>query len=305
MFKVFIDGEVGTTGLQIRDRLARRDDIEIVSIAYEDRKNFDARIAAFEAADFAVLCLPDAAVHEVAPYLAKMDTRIVDASTAHRIADGWVFGFAELSDARRDAIAKAQFVSNPGCYSTGAIALLHPLVEAGLIASDAPIAINAISGYTGGGKALVEEYEGEGATANSFVYATAQGHKHIPEIVKYAGLDTAPIFVPSVGPFAQGMIVQIPLPFATPEQAAKMQGALADHYAGSNMVKVVDADAWGGKVDPRHLADTNGIELSVHGDIATGRVVLMAMLDNLGKGASGAAVQNLNIMMGLDETTGL
>jgi N-acetyl-gamma-glutamyl-phosphate reductase len=302
--KVFIDGEVGTTGLQIRDRLAARADISLISLDESNRKDTDARVAAFEEADIGILCLPDDAVLDIVAHLGDRDTRLIDASTAHRVNDDWVFGYPELTADTRARIASAARVSNPGCYSTGSIALLHPLVAGGLIAPDAPISITGVSGYTGGGKALIAEFE-TGQTDGFFAYATGQAHKHVPEIVKYSGLRKRPIFVPSVGNYAQGMIIQIPLPFLNPDQQRPLHDALARHYEGAQFVTVVEADHYGARVDPRHLNDSNRMELSVHGNVETGCVVLFAVLDNLGKGASGAAVQNLNIMLGLDEGTGL
>ena len=302
--RVFIDGEAGTTGLQIRDRLQARDDISLVSLPDTHRKDLSARLQAYEQADVAILCLPDASVHEIVPQVTDLGTRLIDASTAHRTDPDWVFGFCELTPDTRARIAAAPRVSNPGCYSTGAIALLHPLVTAGIIAPDAPIAINAVSGYSGGGRAMVEEFE-SGASDGFFLYATGQKHKHIPEIIRYAGLTKRPIFVPSVGHFAQGMIVQIPLPFLPVTDATRLEETLAAHYAGATFVKVVSSDSYEARIDPRKLNGTNQLELSAHGDPETGTMVLMALLDNLGKGASGAAVQNLNIMLGVDETTGL
>jgi N-acetyl-gamma-glutamyl-phosphate reductase len=301
--KVFIDGEVGTTGLQIRARLEGRRDIALISLPEESRKSRLARIGAFGEADVAILCLPDAAVHEIAPDLRNMPVRVIDASTAHRTDPDWVFGFPEMAKGQRERIAKAKFVSNPGCYSTGAIALLRPLVDAGLIAPDHPITINALSGYSGGGKSMIAEFE-EGRVSGGFVYATGQKHKHLPEIVARAGLTRKPIFVPQVGPFAQGMIVQVPLHLALGGPAAAF-AALAAHYAGARFVEVVERAALGDRIDPQALNGTNRMQLTVDGDPETGATVLIAVLDNLGKGASGAAVQNLDIMLGLDEGAGL
>ena len=277
--KVFIDGEVGTTGLQIRDRLLKRSDITLVSLPEDKRKDPGARAAAFAAADVAILCLPDDAAREAVALCAS------------------------LAAGQRDAIAAARLVSNPGCYSTCAIALLRPLTDAGLVAADAALSIFGISGYTGGGKAMIAEFE-SGESQGAFVYATTQAHKHIPEVVKYAGLAAKPIFVPSVGHFAQGMVVQIPL-HLKPGGAAAAHAALAAHYAGSRFVSVRPADQAQARENPQALNGTNKLELAVLGDAATGRVVVSAILDNLGKGASGAAVQNLNIMLGLDEGAGL
>ncbi|MCE8547209.1 N-acetyl-gamma-glutamyl-phosphate reductase [Ruegeria pomeroyi] len=303
-YKVFIDGEVGTTGLQIRARLEGRDDIRLITLGEADRKNIHARLAAFGEADVGILCLPDAAAVEIVAALAGTGTRVIDASTAHRVHPEWAFGFPELDDALRARIASGQFVSNPGCYSTGAIALLYPLVQRGLIAADAALSINAISGYSGGGKAMIAEFE-SGHTDGPFVYATDQQHKHLPEIIAHVGLSRRPVFVPSVGPYEQGMIVQIQLPFLEPGQGAAIKAALADHYAGSRFVSVVSPEHYGPRIDPRRLNGSNRMELSVHGNPDTGGAVLIALLDNLGKGASGAAVQNLNIMLGLDEGLGL
>lgn len=303
-FGVFIDGEAGTTGLQIRSRLAHRSDIHLIRLDESVRKDPEARMGAMKEADVSILCLPDAAAAYIAGRLSPSEARLIDASTAHRVDPDWVFGFPELAPARRALVADAARVSNPGCYSTGAIALLSPLVEAGVIAPDAPVSINAISGYTGGGKAMIEAFE-SGETEGAFVYGLEQHHKHVPEIMLYGGLSKRPVFVPSVGAFAQGMIVQIPLPFLPPGQGRLIETALRDAYADATFVSVLSSVAYGARLDPRRVNGTNRLELSVQGDEETGCLVLVAVLDNLGKGASGAAVQNLNIMLGLDETTGL
>jgi N-acetyl-gamma-glutamyl-phosphate reductase len=301
--KVFIDGEVGTTGLQIRARLETREDITLISLPEEERKSRLARLGAFAEADVAILCLPDAAVHEIAPDLARQPCRVIDASTAHRTDPNWEFGFAELDAGARDRIAGAKYVSNPGCYSTGAIALLKPMLDAGIIAPDHPVTINAVSGYSGGGKAMIAEFE-SGALTGGFVYATGQHHKHLPEIVARAGLARWPFFVPQVGQYAQGLIVQVPLHLAPGGPAAAL-AALRGHYAGQHFGQVGERDELGDRIDPQRLNGTNLMQLTVDGDAETGATVLIAVLDNLGKGASGAAVQNLNILLGLDEATGL
>lgn len=304
--KIFIDGEHGTTGLQIRERLAGRTDIELLSIPMEERRNASLREELLKTTDIAILCLPDDAAREAVALAAGTGTRFIDASTAHRTHPDWVFGFAELEKGQAARIAAAQFVSNPGCYSTGAIALLAPLVAAGLLPADYPVTINAVSGYTGGGKQMIAQMENPEAddaiAANHFAYALTLAHKHVPEIVTRSGLSRRPIFTPSVGRFAQGMLVNVPLftdlMSGAPSMAA-VHAALAAHYAGQDIVEVVPPAEGTAlpRIDAEEMTGTDRMRLYVLGTEGKGQVNLIASLDNLGKGASGAAVQNLNLML--------
>lgn len=305
--RVFIDGEAGTTGLLIRDMLGARKDVELLSIAADKRKDQAAKKDLMVQADAVVLCLPDDAAKDSAALVASLGNsapKVLDASTAHRINPDWTFGFAELAPGQGEAIARAVRVANPGCYATGAIALLRPLVDAGLMDPDFAVTINAVSGYSGGGKSMIEAYEARNAP-DFELYALGLEHKHVPEIQKYSGLERRVIFVPSVADFRQGMIVSIPLhldmlPGAP--KAAALEEALMAHYGAGGFVSVMSQAGLkgeGGKLEAQALNNTNRMELRVHANEARRQAVLTARLDNLGKGASGAAVQNLELMLGL------
>lgn len=299
---VFIDGEAGTTGLQIRSRLAGRTDLTLLSIEPARRKDPEARRELLRAADVAILCLHDEQAREAAQMVEGASTRLLDASTAHRTDPAWTFGFPELTATQPQAIRHSARVSNPGCYSTGAIALLRPLTDAGLLPPEHPISVQGFSGYSGGGRALVDAHE-QGSPhpmAGPFrSYGLSLNHKHVPEMQQYGGLSTRPLFAPNVGDWRQGMIVQIPLhlgPLGV--EAGQLHAALRAHYAGQPYVRVVPVDQAPDILDPEALNDTNQMELFVYAN-AHGQALLVARLDNLGKGAGGAAVQNLELMLGL------
>ena len=317
--KVFIDGEAGTTGLQVRERLADRDDIEIISAPNELRKDETTRKNLINEADAVILCLPDDASIEAASWVEDDNDRtvLIDASTAFRVDDNWVYGFPELSKEQRAAIESSKRISNPGCYPTGFISISRPLVDAGLIQPGTALTVNAISGYSGGGKSLMEIYEAGDAEPWG-AYGFTLSHKHIPEMAKYSNLGKAPIFQPQVGSFAQGMVVSVPLHYSFLKEGCTgedLHSALKDYYEGSTFIEVLpygeDAIKEAGLLErgaflrPDTLANTNKLQLFVFDNPGAEQCIICARLDNLGKGASGAAVQNMNIALGFDECAGL
>ncbi len=306
---IFIDGEAGTTGLEIRERLEVRADLELILLG-ERRREVEARRGALNTADAVILCLPDEAAKEAVAMIDNPAVRVIDASTAYRVDPAWTYGFAEMAPGQRERIAGATRVSNPGCYPTGFIGLIAPLVRAGLVPADWPVTVNAVSGYSGGGKAMIAEFE-QAATPKPFrAYGLSMKHKHVPEMTRHAGLSRDVLFTPAVGNYRQGMLVEVPLHLsALPETPSieRIHGALAEAYEGQRFIEMAEletTEAMTG-LDPEGLNGTNRMRLHVFGDRSGGQARLVALLDNLGKGASGAAVQNLNLMLGLDEGAGL
>ncbi len=299
--RLFIDGEAGTTGLQIREKLVSFAGVELVSLPAAARKDAGAKRALLAEVDFTILCLPDEAAKEAAKLIDELGDegpRVIDASSAHRVAPGWSYGFPELVAGQGELIANARKVTNPGCHATGAIALIRPLVEAGLVAPGAALSIGSVSGYSGGGKSMIEAYESGRAPAFE-LYGLALEHKHMPEICLYSGLTTRPIFLPSVGNFRQGMLVSVALALDRlpgKPRGADIRAALAAHYRGARYVRVVEDSAL--RLEPESLNGTNELEIRVCANEARRQAVLVAKFDNLGKGASGAAVQNLELMLG-------
>lgn len=311
--KIFIDGEAGTTGLQIRERLAGRRDIELISIAQDKRKDQDERKRLLNAADIAILCLPDDAARESVSLIENDSTRVIDASTAFRTDPSWAYGFAEMDKAQAGKIAAAKRVANPGCWPQGAIATLRPLVEAGLLPADYPVTVNGISGYSGGGRTMIEDYERQGEDASEFMlYGLTFKHKHLPELQAYAKLTRTPLFTPAVGNFRQGMVTAVPLQLGVLDKVPtgqQLHAAIAEHFAAieGGFVEVapfVEAERTP-ELNPELYNDSNRMRLHVFANDAKAQAVLMAVYDNLGKGASGAAVQNLNLMLGVSADTSL
>ena len=312
--RVFIDGEAGTTGLQIRARLEARADVSLIRLDEAERKDSAARARALNEADLAILCLPDEAAREAVSLIENPETRVIDASTAFRTDPDWTYGFPEMDSDQTAKVAGAKRVSNPGCYPTGAIALIRPLVTAGLLPADFPVTVNAVSGYSGGGKNLIRRYEESGAAdhlSSAYrAYALSLAHKHLPEMRLHGGLAHTPLFVPAVGNYYKGMLVQVPLQlWALPGRPAPVDvhAQLSAHYAGQGFVSVAPLDEAASldALDPEGLNGTNDMRLYVFGGPDGSQALLAAVLDNLGKGASGAAVQNMNLMLGLDPQAGL
>lgn len=306
---IFIDGEAGTTGLEIRERLEQRADLELILLG-ERRRDPAARAEALNAADAVILCLPDDAAREAVAMIENPDVRVIDASTAYRTATGWTYGFPEMDAVQRGEIIGSHRVSNPGCYPTGFIGLMRPLVKAGIVPTEWGVTVNAVSGYSGGGKSMIAEFEEKSGAPPYRAYGLSLRHKHVPEMTKHAGLKHDVLFAPAVGAYRQGMLVEVPLHLAAlPETPSidRLHGCLVEAYDGCRFVEVAgleETEAMAG-LDPEGLNGTNRMRLHVFGDRGGSQARLVALLDNLGKGASGAAVQNLNLMLGLDEATGL
>jgi N-acetyl-gamma-glutamyl-phosphate reductase len=312
--RIFIDGAAGTTGLEIRQRLEGRAAFSLIALSDAERKDAGARKAALNGADVVILCLPDAAAREAVALIDNPKVRVIDASSAHRVAPGWTYGFAEMEPGGYDSIKAAGRVSNPGCWATGFLALVRPLVRAGLVPADFPVSASGVSGYSGGGKTMIAEFEDKQAPnysrTVSRLYGLSLQHKHIPEMMRHAGLSHPPLFEPGVGGFYRGMLVEVPLAlWALPAKPSPddIHAVLAEAYRDRALVKVATPQEAGAAatLDAEVLANTNTMTLYVFGNAAAGQARLVAALDNLGKGASGAAVQNLNIMLGLPETEGL
>jgi N-acetyl-gamma-glutamyl-phosphate reductase len=305
---IFIDGEAGTTGLEIRERLEARSDLELILLG-DRRRDVQARRDALNSADGVILCLPDDAAIEAVSMIENPKVRVIDASTAYRVDPDWTYGFAEMKPDQRARIAGSTRVSNPGCYPTGLIGLIRPLVSAGIVPAGWPVSVNAVSGYSGGGKAMIAEFEAGDAEAFR-AYGLSLKHKHVPEMTLHTGLERRVLFAPAVGAYRQGMLVEVPLHLGALPGSPSVEvvhGALAEAYAGQRFVEVAELEATEAMtgIDPEGLNGTNRMRLHVFGDRAGEQVRLVALLDNLGKGASGAAVQNLNLMLGLDEGAGL
>ncbi len=306
--KVYIDGKEGTTGLQIFDRLGQRDDIDLLLIDEEKRKDASERKKLLNEADIAFLCLPDAAAKEAVALIENSRTRVIDASTAHRTAEGWVYGLPELSPQQRADVEKARFVANPGCHATGFIITVYPLVQAGIISKDHPLTCFSLTGYSGGGKKMIANYEAEGRASelsSPGLYDLNLSHKHLPEMVKVTGLTRPPVFCPIVDDYYKGMATSIGLHTGLLAKACTAEDIrlfLANHYRGQRFVKVAP-NLGSGTLYADYASGTNELEITVSGN--GDHVLITARFDNLGKGASGAAVQNMNIMLGLPEETGL